>query len=164
VAGGNPRPILDATANIAGGAALSGRPGVYKGAGGISGVLVAYSLPPEPNNLNEDGPAHVSFWDGLEINPDGSSVGDLTVFRHTIRMQLCLALGRSEIPTALGLAVAFVPLYVAAFAAKTVLAGVWTNAELRRTPGIVESIYPDRLCLEWFLTVTQKEAVTYGAA
>lgn len=159
----NPQAILDATANIAGGAVTS-RPGVYKGAGGIAGVRIAFSRPQEANNIAEDGPMHVSFWDGLEIDPDGTAAGDQTVFKHTIRMQLSIAPGRSELPKAYGILTPFVPLYVAAFAAKVKLNSTCSVALLRRSPGIVESIYPDRIALEWILEATEKEAVTYVAA
>lgn len=153
----NIQAILDATALIAGGTLL--RPGVYKGAGGIAGVKIAYSLPPEQNDLSEDGPAHVSFWDGMEV---GEGAGDLTVYRHRIRMQLMLAIGRSNTPKAYSLLTPFVPLYRDAFAARLKLNSTCAVSNLVSSPGIVEAIYPDRLALELVLTATEKEAVTYS--
>lgn len=157
----NIQAILDATATIAGGALL--RTGVYKGAGGIVGVKVAYSLPPEQVELTEDGPAHVSFWDGMVVNPEGPAAGDLTVYRHRIRMQLMVAWGRSNIPTAYGLLTPFVALYRDAFAAHLKLNGTAAASMLESSPGVVEAIYPDRLALEFVLFAIEKEAVSYAA-
>ena len=157
----NLQAILDATAAIAGGAAVAGRAGAYKGTGGITGVKIAFSLVPEIADLTEDGPAHVSWWDGVERT---GGAGDLTVYTHTIKMQLCLSLGRSNLPKAISILTPFVPLYFAAFAAKVKLNSTCSVATLDRSPGIVESIYPDRLALEWSMTAVEKEAVTYVAA
>lgn len=156
----NIQAILDATAQIAGGAQL--RPGVYKGAGGIAGVKIAYSLPAEQAELVEDGPAHVSFWDGMEINPSGIAAGDLTVYRHTIRMQLVLAIGRSNISKAYSLLTPFVPLYITAFAGKLRLNGTCAVSGLERVSGVIDAIYPNRLAIEFTLIAIEKEAVTYA--
>lgn len=153
----NIQAILDATALIAGGALL--RQGVYRGAGGIAGVKVAYSLPPDEPDLSEDGPAHVSFWDGMEVEPNA---GDLTIYRHRIRMQLMLAIGRSNIPRTYSLLTPFVVLYRDAFAAKLKLNGACSVSRLDSSPGVVDAIYPDRLALELVLTAVEKEAVTYA--
>jgi len=156
----NIQAALDQTALIAGGALL--RTGIYKGAGGISGVKIAYSLPPENSTLVEEGPAHISFWDGVDVDPDGVRAGDLTVFRNLIRMQLCVAIGPSELPKAISLLTPFVPLYIAAFGGKVSLNGTCASCRIDSSAGIIESIYPDRIALEFKLLTTIKEAVPYA--
>lgn len=151
--------ILDATANIAGGALL--RTGIYKGAGGIAGVKIAYSLPPEEQSLAEDGPTHVSFFDGFP--PVELAAGDLTVFRHRIRMQLMLAVGRSELPKAYSILTPFVELYRDAFAAKLKLNGTASASIFDSCPGIVDAIYPNRIALEMVLIAVEKVSVAYAA-
>lgn len=158
----NPQAILDATAFIAGGTVTS-RTGVYKGSGGIAGVKIAFSLPPEAGGFGEDGPSHLSYWDHMRINPDGSANGDLTVFQHTIKMELSVSLLRSELPKAYGILAPFIPLYVAAFAAKAKLNATCSIALLSDAQ-IVDSIYPDRIALDWTLVATEKEAISYVAA
>lgn len=150
----NVQQILDATALIAGGALA--RPGVYKGVGGIAGVKVAYSDPPESKSLGDDGLVHVSFWDGHTKLPPA---GDLAVYTHRIRMQLMLSAGRSDLPTAYRLLTPMASLYETAFNANIQLKGTCSSSYIESSPGIVEAIYPNRLAIEFILSVTRKEAV-----
>ena len=152
--------IMNATAQIAGGVVL--RPGVYRGAGGIAGVKIAYSLYQEQQEIADDDLVHVSFWDRTEINPpDEASGPDQNVYRHHIRMQLMLSPGRSDLPKAHGRLMPLLPLYMTAFNVNNVkLLATCSSSRVLESPGIVEAIYPDRIALEILLIVSEKEAVS----
>lgn len=156
--------ILDQSALIAGGTLI--RAGVYGGAGALAvggkTVKVAYSLLPEPTSVGDDGLIHVSWWDGFEADPEGEAAGDLTTFLHRIRMQLMVALKRSDLPKAIAILTPFVDTYVDAFAAKLGLNGKVRWSKLKSSPGLVDAIYPDRMALEFLLLAKEKEALAYA--
>ncbi len=154
------QPILDATAQIAAGAALGTHPGVYKGAGGIAGVKIGYSSLPDQADLAEQGPAHVSFWDGMPSVRPGAS--DLTAFDIRIRMQLSIAQGPAILPVTYRLLTPYLALYIAAFAQHVSLLGTCKSAQIVSSPGIVTAIYPGRIALELILLATVKESVAYA--
>lgn len=156
----DPQAVLDATAHVAGGAVLGTHPGVYKGAGGIAGVKIAYGTLPETSVLAEQGPTHVAFWDGIPAIR--GAAGDLTSYDLRIRMQLMVAVGPSDLPTAYRILTPFVKLYRDAFAAHVSLFGTCDSSVLSNSTGIIAAIYPNRIALEWFLIVTQKEPVVYA--
>jgi hypothetical protein len=125
---------------------------------------VAYSASPDSGDLAEDAPAHVSFWDGMEINPADEVNGpDIDAYRHRIRMQLMISAGRSDLPTAYRILTPFVPLYVAAFNANLKLKATVSSSALSFSPGIVDAIYPGHIAVEFILTAVQKEAVSRAA-
>lgn len=159
--------ILNETAKIVAGASAESSPGAYRGTGtaitaGGRAVKVAYSRLPEPTSLGEDGLVHVGWWDGFEVDVEGEAAGDLTTFLHRVRMQLMIALKRSDLPLAIGLLTPFVDAYVDTFAAKLGLNGKAKWSKLKSSPGIVDAIYPDRIAVEFLLLVKEKEALAYA--
>lgn len=163
----NIQAILDEIARTLGGTLI--RAGVYGGTGALAAggktIKLAYSLLPEFASVGEDGLIAVVFWDGMTVDPEGPAAGDLTVYRHRMRIQLMLSAARSDLPKAMSILTPFVPVIRNAFAAKVRLGGVGAvaNSVLEASEGIVPAIYDGRLALDLTLSVDEKEAVAYAA-
>ena len=163
--------VLDRTALLAGGTLI--RAGVYGGAGALSAggqtIKFARSLLVDEGNLGDDGLQHVSAWGGTVVDPAGGA-GDMPMYRHTIRMQVLLSMGRAQLPIALGILTPFVEAYRDLFAAHTKLsdpAGLNAICATSRIDRILDPIsanplYLNRIAIEIVLEVTEKIPVVYA--
>lgn len=159
--------ILDEIARTLGGTLV--RAGVYSGVGALSAggkaIKFAYSRLPELASVGEDGLIAIVWWDGMTVDPDGPAAGDLTVYRHSVRIQLMLTLSRGDLPTAIGILTPFVPVIRDAFAAKIRLggAGAVQSSAIESSRGIVDALYERRVALDLTMTVEEKEPVAWAA-
>jgi hypothetical protein len=163
---------LDRTALLVGKTLVN--PGTYADAAALAAggqrIKFARSLLVDEGALGDDGLQHVSAWGGTVFAVDAGG-GDLTVLRHTIRMQLLLSLARSTLPIALGILTPFVEAYRDLFAAHIKLtdsAGANPVCASSRIVQILDPIsanalYLNRACLEVVLEVTEKVALPYTA-
>ncbi len=163
--------VLDRTALLVGGTFIHA--GAYGGVGALVAggqtVKFARSLLVDEGNLGDDGLQHVSCWGGTVVDPSGGA-GDMPMYRHTIRMQLLLAMTRSQLPVALGILTPFVEAYRDLFAAHVKLsdpAGANPIVATSRIDRVLDPIttnplYLNRIGIEVVLEVTEKVPVSYS--
>ena len=152
----------DEVAHVLGGTLL--RPGVYSGAGALAAggksIKFAFGRTLEPDALGEDGVCAIVLYGGTEISGGGS---DVVAYDHRLRIHLVLSVLRSTLHQADAILTPFIPVIRGAFAGKVKLAGAADSSELVSISEIVDSLYPDRLAIDFVLRVTQKEAVAFAA-
>lgn len=161
----NPQAVFDRVAKIIGGGPTAGdRVGLFRGAGGIAGVKAAWSVPPDSGTLGQDGIFAVVFAGSSNLTLGDS--GDLTFYKHDVRIQLLLSMARSDIAKAHALLTPFVPLFFTTFhQGNTLLAGTANaGALIRRVVYPIDTtpLYADRLALEFEMEASEEEAVVYA--
>lgn len=161
----DPQLILDRIALRVGGGPTGGDlPGLYRGAGGIAGVKACRSRPPDAGTFGEDGVMGVVFL-GSARRTMGDA-GDLTFWKHDVRLQLLLSIARSDLAIAIGKLQPFVPLVVNRFDTEETLLGGTANAGalIREVigPRDADPLYEGRVALEFVFDVTEEAAVTYA--
>lgn len=161
----DPQLILDRIALRVGGGPTAGDiAGLYRGAGGIAGVKACRSRPPDANTFGEDGVMGVVFLSGSRRAL--GDAGDLTFWKHDVRLQLLLSIARSELAKAIGLLTPFVPLIVNRFdTTETLLGGTANAGALIRSvigPRDADPLYEGRVATEFVFEVTEEAAVTYA--
>jgi hypothetical protein len=152
----------DEIAHVLGGTQV--RAGVYAGAGALSAggksIKFAYGRVIEPGSLGEDGVCAIVMFGGTSVLEGG---GDLSVYTHRLPVELVLSVARSMLHEADAILTPFIPVIRNAFAGKVKLNAAADACELESISEIKDSIYRDRLAIEFVLRVTQKEAVAYAA-
>lgn len=152
----------DEVAHVLGGTLL--RTGVYSGVGALSAggktIKFAYGRTIDPQSLGEDGVCAIVFFGGTQIL--GGS-GNLYAYTHRLRAHLCVSVLRSNFHEADAILTPFIPVVRNALAAATQLNGKADTSELEGISDIVDSMYKNRLAIDFVLRVTQKEAVTVAA-
>lgn len=161
----DPQLILDRIALKVGGGPTGGDiPGLYRGAGGIAGVKSCWSRLPDSGTFGEDGVMAAVFL-GRARRALGDA-GDLTFWKHDVRLQLLLSIARSGLPKAIGLLTPFVPLVVSAFdTGETYLGGTANAGALIREvigPRDADALYEGRVALEFVFDVQEESAVAYA--
>jgi hypothetical protein len=157
--------ILDEIARKVGGGPTGGDVvGLYRGAGGVAGVKSCWSKLPDGGILGQDGIFGVVFLE--RSNRAQGDAGDLTFFKHDIRLQLLIALGRSDMAHAIAKLQPFAPLVVNAFdTGGTYLAGTANAGALIRDvigPREADALYEGRIAIEFVFDVTEEAAVVYA--
>jgi hypothetical protein len=138
--------------------------GLYRGVGGIAGVKACWAILPDIGTFAQDGVLGVVFAAGSRrILGDA---GDLTVWKHDVRLQLLLSIARSDLALAIAKLQPFVPLVVNRFdTEETWLGGTATNGSLiREVTGPREAVplYEGRVALEFAFDVEEEAAVAYA--
>jgi hypothetical protein len=157
--------VLDRIALRVGGGPTGGdMPGLYRGAGGIAGVKACFSKLPDAGSFAQDGVLGVVFV-GRSQRTLGDA-GDLTFWKHDIRLQLLLSIARSDLALAIAKLQPFVPLVVTRFdTEETVLGGTANAGSLIREvigPRDAQPLYEGRVALEFVFDAQEEAAVTYA--
>lgn len=150
----------DEVAHVLGGTLV--RAGVYSGVGALAAggktIKFAYGRVIEPGSLGEDGVCAVVMYGGTQVTGGG---GDLTVYTHALRIHLIVSVARSMLQEADAILTPFIGVIRDALAGKVKLNGAADSLTLDAVSEITDSMYKDRLAIDFTLSVVQKEGVAF---
>lgn len=158
----NVQLMRDELAHVLGGTLV--RAGVYAGVGAISagGRALEAAFGRLPESLIGAGVNAVVLYGGTPEIVGSSNEGP-TYYKHRARIQLIYPATNATIWEADAILTPFIPAVRDAIAGHYKLNGSVTDSRIESISGIDDSIYPDRLAIEFVVICTEKEQVAIAA-